>query len=137
MISQEILEKLKGAFPKMFVNDINEAIIEPHDNIYFCLINCTDERDVMIKLIEYCSRLKEMSAVRKNYLMQGINNFCKTRLSLVDMHYIYQELGCGVNHDLAVKFVDSDFNMGLLDTEYIPSWFKGDRKQWELLIAQE
>ena len=132
----EVVDKIKKAFPKMFVNELNEAIIEPHSNVYFRLEACKDEKDVMVKIIEWCSRLKEISTVRKMYLLNGINHFCGTNFSLADMHDIYRELGNGVNHEKTIAFVDSDFNMNLIDRT-IPSWFKGGQDEWKNLIEKE
>jgi len=136
MINNDIKNKLKEAFPKMFINEFNEAIIEPYNNIYFRLEDCHDERDVMIKLIKFCSRLKGMNLVRKDYILDGINYFCQTNFSLVDMSNIYTVLGNGVNDDLTQKFVDSDFNMDFIPQE-MPSWFDGDQKRWEKMVEKQ
>lgn len=134
---KDVINRLKEAYPKMFINEINEAIIEPYNNIYFRLEDVKDERDVMIKLVKWCSRLKGMSKVRKYYLLDGFNAFCGTNLTLLDMSYIYCELGNGINDKLAQEFVDSDFNMDLIPKYEIPSWFKGDLRAWEKSLEKE
>jgi hypothetical protein len=132
----EIIERLKEAYPKMFINEINEAIIEPCNNIYFRLEDVKDEKDVMIKLVKWCSRLKEMTKVRKYYLLNGFNNFCGTNFTLLDMDHIYCQLGNDCKPELTKRFVDSDFNMDLLPKYEIPSWFKGDIRAWEKLLEK-
>ena len=127
----KLINKLSQCFPKMYINNINEAIIEPKNNIYFRLADVKDERDIKIKLVMWCSRLKGMSKQKKQYLLDGFNKFCGTNLSIIDMHDIYCGCGNGCNKELSENLVDSNFNMNEFPRRGIASWFKGNIQDWE------
>jgi len=114
---------LKDAFPKAFVNDLTEMIVEPRANQYFCMENCETEKDVQAKVLEWLSRgaCKTMpyrgdkqNKIFREYMQTGINTYLDTDFSQEDFEKIYDRLGNCINHDLTLKFIDSHYDMSVL-----------------------
>lgn len=117
------IKNLMSIFNKSFINHKNELILIPKTNLYFCLNDVESEFDLKCKVIEWCSRdayktmpylanrsnLKYQNNVRKN-----INIFLKTNFTRNDMELIYSRLGNAVHHQLTIKFVQSNYDMGIL-----------------------
>jgi hypothetical protein len=103
---------------KPFVNDDNEFIAVPKTNSYFILEDCKDKKDVQIKMVKWLSRdcgKAQISPVAKKFNQQGFNNFCGTTFNTEEFIQIYNKLGNGVNHELALDFIDSEFDLEILD----------------------
>ncbi len=113
-------------FNKSFINYRNELILIPKTNLYFSLNNVKNELDLKCKVLEWCSRdaYKSMpySTDRRNRMYQddvrgNINIFLKTNFARNDMELIYSKLGNGVNHELTIKFVQSNYDMKILRSD--------------------
>ncbi len=113
-------------FNKSFINYRNELILIPKTNLYFSLNNVENELDLKCKVLEWCSRdaYKSMpySTDRRNRMYQddvrgNINIFLKTNFARNDMELIYSKLGNGVNHELTIKFVQSNYDMKILRSD--------------------
>jgi len=105
-------------FNKPFVNDDNEFIAVPKTNSYFILEDCKDKKDVYIKMVKWLSRdcgKAQISPVAKEFNQRGFNNFCGTTFNTEEFLQIYNKLGNGVNHELALDFVESEFELEILD----------------------
>lgn len=110
-------------FNNSFINCVNELILIPKTNLYLCLDDVESELDLKCKVIEYCSRdaYKSMyfDSIAENieyhdYVIERINEYLGTYFDETDMELIYTELGNGVNHDLTIKFVESNYDMNIL-----------------------
>lgn len=110
-------------FKNSFINCINELILIPKTNLYFSLDDVESESDLKCKVIEYCSRdaYKSMhfDSIAENiryhdYVIERINEYLGTDFDETDMELIYTKLGYGVNHDLTIKFVESNYDMNIL-----------------------
>ena len=122
----EIMMKLKKCFRNSFVNGMGEFIAHERSNEYFNLQNCASETEVKCKVLEQLSRGAHKSQpyrTRKSneklheFMLAGINNFLGTNFTEDDIAVIYQKLGNGINRRLAHEFVDSGYDMRLLDGE--------------------
>ena len=51
------------------------------------------------------------------FMRNGINSFLMTRFSYYDIERIYQHLGNRVNHEKTVKFVESGYDMRVLEED--------------------
>lgn len=125
MVDNETLRKLFRAFPAGIINRNLEFVACTHQRVNSCfqLEACETEEDVAAKLLEWLSRDAYKSeyfrAESRNkevhaYHLQGINSFCGTNFSPDDIGIIYCRLGNGVNHDLALMFIRSGYDMNVL-----------------------
>ena len=125
MLKFDIIKRLKEAFPNSIINSRLEFIADPHHrvNSYFILTDCETEEDIIAKLLEWLSREAYKSQHFKSesrnkqvhrYHRQGINYFCKTCFTEMDMRLIYTYLGNRCNHEKTLRFIRSGYDMLLL-----------------------
>lgn len=107
------ISKVQKAFPKMFINNCFELIIDPKSNTYFLLKNIDNQLDLDCKILEYCSRL----AIRKKYHFEGICKYFNRNFTKKEIEKIYYHLGNGINRELCKKYILSNFDINLLDKE--------------------
>lgn len=50
----------------------------------------------------------------QNKILKYINNYFEKDFTIEDMMKIYQRIGNGINRDLTIKFIESDFDFDLL-----------------------
>lgn len=109
--------KIQRAFPKAYVTMNFELILVPRTNTYINLNHCSTPDEFKVKIIENCSRLASKGyskPLRKEHL-DGINKLLDTNFTQEDMEYIYTYLGNGIKHELCMKFVQSDYDLGVID----------------------
>lgn len=117
------LKKLLNCFPESYINRNLEVILIPKTNTYFSLAGCSTKRDIIAKVLMWCTR--DISKVRpysqqKRNIRFYVEN--KERLEKyvgknIDVNVIYHRLGNGINKELTYRFIDSDFDMDLLYEE--------------------
>ena len=117
------LKKLLNCFPESYINRNLEVILIPKTNTYFSLVGCSTKRDIIAKVLMWCTR--DISKVRpysqqKRNIRFYVEN--KERLEKyvgknIDVNVIYHRLGNGINKELTYRFIDSDFDMDLLYEE--------------------
>lgn len=110
--------KLMNCFPNSFINHLGEFIAHRETNEYFILANCENELDVKCKVLAWLSRgaCKIEPYKRKQKIMlAGINKFLGTDFNINYMEIIYQYLGNGLRRPLAIKFIESGYNMSILE----------------------
>lgn len=126
-MNEEILNELKkllGLFPRSYINQNLEVILIPKTNTYFRLEGVGSRRDIIAKLLMWCTRTISKERPYKQELRNFQYRYDNTvRLGryvgkiitteMVDL--IYQKLGNGVRPELTYKFIDSDFDMEVLD----------------------
>lgn len=117
---------LKNAFPKTIINENMEVIVEPKANEYFLTADCYTKEDIQCKVLEWFSRgackTEPFQSKRKNqefreYMQNGINNYFGMDFTQEEFEKIYQYLGNRVNHNKTIKFINSGFDMGVLESE--------------------
>lgn len=109
--------KIQRAFPKAYVTMNFELILVPRTNTYINLNHCSTPDEFKVKIIENCSRLASKGyskPLRKEHL-DGINKLLDTNFTQEDMEYIYTYLGNGIKHELCMKFVQSGYDLGVID----------------------
>lgn len=121
-----IVKKTMTEFPKSFINHLNELILIPDFNVYFGLNDVDAETDLYCKMCEWfsrdcCKAARYSQGWRlKSYWQKNTDHFnaiCGTEFTIEDMAVIYQRLGNSVNHSLTVEFVESGFDIMVLEKE--------------------
>ena len=122
-MNTELLNELKellGLFPMSYINANMEVILIPKTNTYFSLEGVESRRDIIAKLLMWCSRTivkgQPFKSEKRNYLFKEIikedlNYYLGTLFSDEDMALIYQRLGNEINPELTYRFIDSGFDM--------------------------
>ena len=120
----EALYYLKYLFPGSFINEPNELILIPETNLYIILSDCHTKLQLFAKVLEWCSRDSCFSlhymVMKFNELYwkqnrKALNSFFDQNWSHEDMSLIYETLGCRVNHELTIKFIESGFDLQVLE----------------------
>ncbi|WP_270736404.1 hypothetical protein [Streptococcus anginosus] len=126
-MNEEVLNELKnllGLFPESYINQNLEVILIPKTNTYFSLEGVNSRRDIIAKLFMWCSRTivkgQPFRTQKRNNLFievtkKSLNYYLGTLFSDEDMDLIYQRLGNGINPELTYRFIDSDFDMEVLN----------------------
>lgn len=126
IIDKEIIDSLGKSFPQGFINTYGEFIAYPRTNLYFNLATCENLLDIKCKVLEWFSRdASKAIPFRSDWrneeyqstIRNGINDFLGTNFSSEEMLTIYCALGNRINHDLTVKFVNSGYDMAVLEVE--------------------
>ena len=124
MVDAEIKVRLYEAFPKSFINNNGEFIAHEKANQYFILRTCETELDVKCKVLEWFSRGAHKTepfdrdrANRKlhEFMLNGINTFLGTNFTEDDMDIIYTYLGNACNHQRTISFIESGYDMTILE----------------------
>ena len=106
------LKELLGLFPRSYINANLEVILIPKTNTYFNLEGVQSRRDIIAELLIWCSR-----TIAKGQPLNFLNHYLGTLFSDEDIALIYQNLGNGINPELTYRFIDSGFDMEVLDDE--------------------
>ena len=120
------LKELLGLFPRSFINANLEVILIPKTNTYFSLEGVQSRRDIIAKLLMWCSRTivkgqpfrsQKRNNLFREVIKKALNYYLGTLFSDEDMALIYQRLGNGINPELTYRFIDSGFVMEVLDDD--------------------
>lgn len=113
---QKWLDRVLPYFPTAFVNDHNELILEPKNNVYFGLNGINSRANFDRRMIESLSRpaYKHWTPYWQRWFLRGINSYFSRNWSREEMGRIYTHLGNGVNSSLCDRFIASGFDMELL-----------------------
>ena len=117
------LKKLLNCFPESYVNHNFEVILIPKTNTYFSLVGCGTKRDIIAKVLMWCTRdiskVRPYSQQRRNirFYIENKERLEKYIGKNIDVNVIYDRLGNGINKELTYRFIDSDFDMNLLYKE--------------------
>lgn len=121
---KETINKLLKSFPQSVINHNGEFIVNIKANNGFDLLNCTSSLEVESKVLEWLSRpaYKEepFRSKKKNneyhsYVLNGINKFLNTNFTEDDIETIYTYLGNSCNRNLTIKFIQSGYDLNLLE----------------------
>lgn len=120
----QLIIRLMHCFPRSFINQNGEFIAHVEANQYFILRDCKTELDVKCKVIEWFSRAAcktwPFDSARRNkqfqkFMLKGVNEFLGTQFTAEEMEQIYTYLGNACNHEKTVRFVESGYDMGMLE----------------------
>ena len=117
------LKKLLNCFPNSYINRNLEVILIPKTNTYFSLAGCSTKRDIVAKVLMWCTR--DIAKARPYQQQKRNIDFYvdnRTRLekylgSNINVDVVYHYLGNGINKELTHRFIDSGFDMNLLYKE--------------------
>lgn len=124
MVDSLVTKKLAVAFPKSFINTALEFIAHKEANEWFRLEDCENEFDVKCKVLEWLSRgayktCPFNSNIKNerfhNFMLNGINDFLGTDFTESDIEEIYTYLGNRCNHEKTFKFINSGYDMSVLE----------------------
>ena len=122
MINEIVIDLLKS-FPGSFLNQYGEFIAHREANKYFQLSKCKDDLEIKCKVLEWLSRAacvtepfrsKQKNQKFNDFMLKGINKFLNTDFDKYSMRTIYQELGNQINRELTIKFINSGYDMAVL-----------------------
>lgn len=120
----EAIIHLKFLFPSSFINKHNELILIPATNLYIQLENCKTKFQLFAKLLEWCSRdscfslpymVMKLNKIYWKQNRKALNSFFDQNWSHKDMSLIYETLGCHVNPTLTQQFIESGFDLQILE----------------------
>lgn len=123
LISPVVIELMK-AFPQSVINYNCEFIADLKTNQYFRLNDCHTELDIKCKVLEWLSRAACKTQFsryeRRNKELQSemrkrINKYLGTSFTAADMRTIYTELGNACNHEKTIEFINSGYDMSILE----------------------
>lgn len=122
---RDFLIKIMAAFKESFVkfnNDGFEIILDSKSNFFFSLENVDSDCELIRRLISSVSRCYKTNPYEKEWrnrryqteLMTSFNKFLGTNFTEDDFEYIYTYLGNGCNKPIAIKFIESGYDLNVL-----------------------
>jgi len=111
------LDKLMRNFNGCFINHNWELILVPKHNIYFSLEGIDTVGEVRRKVIAWVSRsaIKGVPQKTQKLIREKLNNYLGVDFDESDWDLIYTYLGNGCNGSLCEEFVESGYNIKLLE----------------------
>lgn len=125
-VSDSVVYELFNAFPGAFIHYNGEIIVHKAANSYFILNDCKTRLEVQCKVLEWLSRdafkSEPFRSAAKNirfneFILNGINTFLGTHFTHDDMEEIYTHLGNRCNHQRTLRFIESGYNVSILEEE--------------------
>ena len=122
---RDLLIKIMASFKESFVkcnNDGFEIILDSKSNFFFSLENVDSDCELIRRLISSVSRCYKTEPYEKEWrnrryqteLMTSFNKFLGTNFIEDDFEYIYTYLGNGCNKPIAIKFIESGYDLNVL-----------------------
>lgn len=120
----QLIIRLMHCFPRSFINQNGEFIAHLKSNTYFRLTDCKTELDIKCKVLEWLSRAayktepyrrKDKNDEFHAFMLKGINEFLGTQFTAEEMEQIYTYLGNACNHEKTVWFIESGYDMKILE----------------------
>lgn len=109
------LKKLLNCFPGSYINHSLDVILIPKTNTYFSLVGCSTKRDIVAKVLMWCTG--DISKRNIRFYVENKERLEEYLGKKINVDVIYQKLGNGINKELTYQFIDSDFDMDLLYEE--------------------
>lgn len=121
---EECRQALLDDFSNSWFNERDEFIAHTCSNTYFIFCNCKTPLDVECKILEWFSRPASKGQPYsqewrnrkfREFMLNGINSFLDTTFNQESMEKIYCALGNAINHELTVRFVESEYDFRVLE----------------------
>lgn len=114
---KSIVNHALQVFPKSFINHSNEIILEPRNNVYFRLEDVDTELDFKCKMFAWVSRpiAKGLNKYWSPRVLNSFNKLMGTNFTKDDMYEIYDRLGNDINRKLTIQFIESNYDLKLLE----------------------
>lgn len=122
VMTDEVFE-LMDCFPNAFINRCGEIILSKKGNVYFTIKGCKTKTDIIVKLLEWCSRpmakgepwaSEKRNSAWRDELISCLNKYLGTQFGQEEMYWIYDRLGNSANHTLTLDFIESDYDMAMI-----------------------
>lgn len=100
-----------------FVNNINELIVIPKINAYIKLKYVKTELEFKCEVLNWLSFYVAPNHWYRYWslrMMKYINYILNTNFTKEDFEIIYRILGNALHEDLTIKFIESNYDMGVL-----------------------
>lgn len=122
-----VLKKLCYAFPKGRFK--KEFAFIPYPSASFLVISLKEaatleehEATILEDLSRAAFKTAPFRSPKANehfheYIRDGINSFCGTGFTEIDMEEIYTHLGNGIDHEKTMRFVRSGYDIAILKLE--------------------
>lgn len=116
-VTKTFMKVAKKHSPKSYLNHNLEMIVEPKNNIYFLMEDVENEMDLKRKVITWLSRpsCKGVSTYWQYRIRNIVNEYLETDFELSHMEQIYTRLGNDCNRPLCLQFIESNYDLRLLD----------------------
>ena len=114
----DMLNKVRRNFHGAFINLNMELILDRKHNLYFMLNDIESELEFKCKMIEWLSRpsCKGLSSKKEQTrILQSLNGFLDTNFSHEEINSIYSFLGNSCNRQKTIKFIESNYDIGILN----------------------
>lgn len=114
---KSIINQALHVFLKSFINRNNEIILEPKNNVYFRLDNISTELEFKCKMFAWISRpiAKGLNKYWGPRVLESFNDLLMTKFTKDEMYEIYDRLGNDVNRELTIRFIESNYDLALLE----------------------
>lgn len=114
---KSIINHALQVFPKAFINRSNEIILEPRNNVYFRLEDVETALDFKCKMFAWVSRpiAKSLNKYWSPKVLKSFNVVMGTNFTKDEMYRIYDRLGNDVNRTLTIRFIESNYDLTLLE----------------------
>lgn len=111
------VKRALNIFPQSFINRNNEIILQPKNNVYFRLDDVESELDFKCKMFAWVSRpiAKSLNKYWCPRVLLNFNEYMGTNFTKDEMYKIYDRLGNDVDRDLTIRFIESNYDLSLLD----------------------
>ncbi len=111
------VKRALNIFPQSFINRNNEIILQPKNNVYFRLDDVESELDFKCKMFAWVSRpiAKSLNKYWWPRVLLNFNEYMGTNFTKDEMYKIYDRLGNDVNRYLTILFIESNYDLSLLD----------------------
>ena len=119
----EAIKRLMYIFNESFINSNFELILERERNIFTVLSNLKTERDLVINMLERKTRPciigitdddSDAEKFRDNF-NEFMSEYTHKNFTEEEISLIYKKLGNGVNRELCEEFIESGYDMQVLE----------------------
>lgn len=121
-MTDEVFELMR-CFPYSKIIPCGEVVLDNKNQLCFKVKGLETKKQIIYKLLEWGSRpiakgcpysSEKSNREWRRSLLLGYNNYLKTNFTESDIWLVYDRLGNAINHELTVKFVESNFDMEIL-----------------------
>lgn len=113
----KFIDVTREVFKGAFINRNNELIFDRRSNLYFRLDDVKTVLEFKCKMMAWLSRpiAKSLSDYKVRIILKRFNELLGTNFSKVDMELIYDRLGNDVARSLCIEFIESNYDLSLLE----------------------
>lgn len=113
----KFIDITKEVFKGAFINRNNELIFDRRSNLYFRLDDVETVLEFKCKMMAWLSRpiTKSLSDYKARIILKKFNELLGTNFSKADMELIYDRLGNDVARPLCIKFIETNYDLSLLE----------------------